>query len=304
MRPPRPLALFLLALAVAAPGAAAAPSVAPAATAAPKDDEALSHTLKAGETLYSVARKYGVSVDAIASVNGIADASKLKPGQKLLIPSVHKVKKGETLFSIARSCGADVGELRRLNKLSDSAVLQVGQVLLLPQRSKDGGALPSVGAPPAAAAPAPVPASPAPAAPAQGAGGLPLAPDPVRTSLKAVDKKVSWPCSGEALYLDGKAQGVMIRAKLGEAEKAVASGKVVAAGPFRGYGQMAIVMSRTGHLYVYAGNDSLSVKVGDAIRPGQEIGKVGMDAKAGQPVAFFMVYHGRESVDAAEAPRE
>ena len=294
MRSLRPLALILISFAAAGPGAAAAPKAAPSASAAPGEGAQLYHSLKAGETLYSVARLYGLSVESLAQANGISDASKLRAGQKLIIPSAHKVQKGETLYSIAKGYGISVEELRKLNKLPATALIRVGELLLVPKRAPDGAELP-----PAAAKPsAPAPAAPSPSPPA------PLIPDPVRTSLKAVDKKVSWPCAGEVLYLDGKAQGVMIRAKLGEAEKAVAGGKVVAAGPFRGYGQMVIVMSKTGYLYVYAGNEVISAKVGDSVHAGQELGRVGMDAKSGSPIAFFMVYRGREAVDAAEAPRE
>ncbi|HOX31293.1 MAG TPA: M23 family metallopeptidase [Spirochaetales bacterium] len=293
MRSLRPLALILISFAAAGPGAAAAPKAAPSASAAPGEGAQLYHSLKAGETLYSVARLYGLSVESLAQANGISDASKLRAGQKLIIPSAHKVQKGETLYSIAKAYGISVEELRKLNKLSAAAVIRVGELLLVPKRAQDTAELPPAAKPlsPATAAPSPNPPTP-------------LIPDPVRTSLKAVDKKVSWPCAGEVLYLDGKAQGVMIRAKLGEAEKAVAGGKVVAAGPFRGYGQMVIVMSKTGYLYVYAGNEVISAKVGDSVHAGQELGRVGMDAKSGSPIAFFMVYRGREAVDAAEAPRE
>jgi len=282
MRLLRPLALFLLAAACSAPGLAAA--------------QPLYHVIRSGETLYSVAKKYEVSADALIAANGIADASKLKPGQKLLIPSVHKVQKGETLYGIARSYGIDVEDLRAANKLSERSVIRVGQVLVVPGRRPDT-AESGAASPPATGQQASSASSPP-------AAALPPAPAPIRTSGKAVDRNVSWPCSGEATYLDGKAQGVMIRARLGDAEKAVAAGKVIAAGPFRGYGQMAIVMSRTGHLYVYAGNDSLSVKVGDSVRSGQELGRVGLDAKAGSPIAYFIVYRGRDAIDPALAPRD
>jgi murein DD-endopeptidase MepM/ murein hydrolase activator NlpD len=271
----RPLALFFLAIAISAPSAAAA--------------QALYHVIQPGETLYSVAKKYDLDSDTLVAANGISDASKLKPGQKLLIPEIHKVRKGETLYGIARSYGIAVEELRKANNLSTRSIIRVGDALVVPGRL------------PASADPAPAAASPN---AGTASAPIPLAPPAVKTSAKAVDKKVSWPCQGEAIYLDGKAQGVMIRARQGEAEKAVAAGKVISAGPFRGYGQMAIVMSRTGYLYVYAGNESLSVKVGDTVRSGQELGRVGVDSKEGTPVAYFIVYRGRDAVDPADAPRD
>jgi septal ring factor EnvC (AmiA/AmiB activator) len=117
-----------------------------------------------------------------------------------------------------------------------------------------------------------------------------------------VDKSLSWPCPGEILYLDGKAYGVVIRAKLGEALKAVASGTVSSAGPYRGYGNVVFVLTR-GYIYVYGGNDSLLVRAGDQIVAGQELGRVGMDAKQGGPAAYFLVFKNGEAVDPAAAPR-
>ena len=129
-------------------------------------------------------------------------------------------------------------------------------------------------------------------------------PEPVKTSAKQVSKGLSWPCPGEILYLDGKAYGVIIKTKLGDIERAVASGTVSSAGPYRGYGNVVFVLSRTGHIYVYGGNDRISVRAGDRIVAGQELGTVGMDSKQGGPVAYFLVFKNGEAVDPAEAPRD
>jgi len=293
MRSLRPLAFLLLCLGAAAPGLGAAP----AAKNAAAEEQAGYHLLQPGETIYSVARKYSVSAESIIAANGIADPTKVKAGQKLLIPFIHVVQKGETLYGIAKLYGLSVDELRAANAVGPQATLRVGDSLLVPGAkaplAAQGGASQGDAAQQPAAAAKPTVAS-----------SLPTLPAVIKTQERIVDPKVSWPCAGEASYLDGKAQGVIIRSKLGEAQKAVASGKVVAAGPFRGYGEMAIVMSRTGYLYVYAGNQDLSVRIGDTIGAGQAIGRVGLDAKEGSPIAFFMVYRGREAIDPALAPRD
>lgn len=49
--------------------------------------ETVSHTVRAGETLSSIARQYGVSVNALASYNGIANPNLLRRGQVLRIPA-------------------------------------------------------------------------------------------------------------------------------------------------------------------------------------------------------------------------
>ena len=45
-----------------------------------------SHTVQKGETLYAIAKRYDVSVAALMSLNGIADAGRLFVGMQLAIP--------------------------------------------------------------------------------------------------------------------------------------------------------------------------------------------------------------------------
>lgn len=126
----------------------------------------------------------------------------------------------------------------------------------------------------------------------------------MRTGTRQVDRTLTWPAQGEALYLDGRLEGVMIRTFPGESAKSVATGLVVSAGPARGFGLAVFVQSPAGHIYVYGGNERLSVEVGSRVRPGDEIGRIGIDAKDGRPVAFFFVFKDGESVDPARAPRD
>lgn len=265
------------------------------------------HVLEKGETLYSLARKYQLPYEAIARANGIADPGKLKVGQKILIPNLHRVEKGETLFGIAKAYGVSIDAIRAANKLGASSVIKPGDVLYVP-----GGTKASAQAASASAAGTGASASAA----ASGAAKFPAAeskppvsssvvlPPPVKTSAKPVDAKLSWPCAGEARYLDGKLFGVLIRAKAGEPSVAVAGGSVVSAGPYRGFGQVAFVQSKAGYVYVYGGNESLSVGVGDRVKAGQELGRVGYDQKEGRPVAYFFVFKEGEALDPARAPRE
>jgi len=257
------------------------------------------HVLEKGETLYSIARVYGVEPKALAKANSIDDPSKLRVGMKLLIPgdqsapatvSTHRVAKGETLFSIAMATRTSVDSLRSANKLLPSSIIKVGDLLILPASADRAGVRSST--PPPAAVPAADPA-PAPA---------PL-PDAVKTSAKIADKGLIWPCSGEIRYLDGKAYGVLIRAKLGEGMRAVSSGTVSSAGPYRGYGSVVFVLSH-GYIYVYGGNDSISVRPGDQVTAGQELGKVGVDSRQGGSAAYFLVFKSGVAVDPASAPRD
>ncbi len=66
--------------------AAASSAAAPAAGAAKPPGESVKHTVKSGETLGAIARKYGVRVGDIATANAITDPQKIHAGQELIIP--------------------------------------------------------------------------------------------------------------------------------------------------------------------------------------------------------------------------
>jgi lipoprotein YgeR len=266
------------------------------------------HILQKGETLYGIAKKYDVPYAALIAYNDIKEPTKVRIGQKLIIPAFHRVLKGETLYGISREYGLSVEELRSVNKLQPQDIIKPDDLLavtgsggIVPGPVKTAASTPAVSHAPANSGNAPSSAAASANAPAT-AG--PMLPPTVRTSARIVDKKISWPCPGEAVYLDGKLFGIMIRSKAGETEKAVAAGTVVSAGPYRGFGHVAFVQSRSGHIYVYGGNESLAVRIGDPVRVGQSLGNVGIDPKDGGAVAWFFVFRNGEALDPALAPRD
>lgn len=89
-----------------------------------------SHLVKNGETLYSIAKKYGITVQQLKDYNGLKN-NIIKVDQTLIIPkTTHVVVKGDTLFSIARKNGLTVDELKAANNLTSSTIY-VGQTLSL-----------------------------------------------------------------------------------------------------------------------------------------------------------------------------
>lgn len=98
------------------------------------------HVVQRGETLFSIAQHYGTTVDELASLNGLADPTRILVGQRLLVPSgenaatlpqTHTVQAGETLLSIAQAYGVDMQMLIDLNGLTDPDSLYVGQILTI-----------------------------------------------------------------------------------------------------------------------------------------------------------------------------
>lgn len=107
---------------------------------------AKTHKVKRNDTLYSLARKYNVSVHDLKRANNLVSAQ-VKKGDTLVIPlkrptrvadadaettkpTVYKVKRSETLARIAKKTGVSVKELKRLNHLAGKRV-KAGQVLAL-----------------------------------------------------------------------------------------------------------------------------------------------------------------------------
>ena len=94
----------------------------------------VNHTIKKGDTLSGISKKYKVSVQEIRELNNLKKTAKLKPGQKLTVkktgPKTYTVKKGDNIFRIAKKFNLDVDELKDINLL-DSDDLKKGQKLLV-----------------------------------------------------------------------------------------------------------------------------------------------------------------------------
>ncbi|WNF22780.1 LysM peptidoglycan-binding domain-containing protein [Mesobacillus jeotgali] len=93
------------------------------------------YTVKKGDTLYSLAKKYDTSVDMLKEVNSLS-SDFIKAGQRLEVPveaeaGIYTVKKGDTLFSLAKKYGVSVKVLKKENELVTDSIY-VGQVLSVP----------------------------------------------------------------------------------------------------------------------------------------------------------------------------
>ncbi len=100
-----------------------------------QEPSANTYTVKAGDTLYAIANKYGTTVDAIKRENNLT-SNTLTIGKVLVIPGTstqqtYTVKAGDTLYGIARDFGTTVDKIKVLNNLS-SNLLSIGQKLLIP----------------------------------------------------------------------------------------------------------------------------------------------------------------------------
>jgi LysM repeat protein/ABC-type branched-subunit amino acid transport system substrate-binding protein len=109
------------------------------------------HTVEAGETVYSIAKSYNVSEEAIYKYNPDAKG-KLEISSKLVIPIsekeelpsvsediqfiTHKVKRKETLYRLSKDYNVEIDEIKRFNKHLYAEELQLGEDILIPQKQK------------------------------------------------------------------------------------------------------------------------------------------------------------------------
>ncbi len=103
------------------------------------------HVVQAGENLFRIALRYGVTVDAVVAANGLSSASHVYVGQRLTIPAggntaspsasgsrVHVVQRGENLFRVALRYGLSTRALAAANGIVNVNRVYAGQRLVIP----------------------------------------------------------------------------------------------------------------------------------------------------------------------------
>ncbi len=136
--------------------------VVPAASAAPSSTDS-AYVVRPGDTLGSIAARFGVSASALARANGITNPDRIYIGQNLVIPGAsgsasqpgapkppatspsqgtYIVQQGDTLAKIAARFGTTVQALMRLNGISNPDRIWVGQRLIVSGSAGGGAAKP------------------------------------------------------------------------------------------------------------------------------------------------------------------
>jgi len=105
------------------------------------------YIVRRGDTLFSIARRFGTTIAAIAQANGISNPRYIRAGQRLIIPgaypawappsaapgaTVYIVRRGDTLYSIARRYHTTVAAIAWANRIANPHRIWVGQRLVIP----------------------------------------------------------------------------------------------------------------------------------------------------------------------------
>lgn len=256
------------------------------------------HRVKPGDTLYSIARNYGVPVELILQENGIDDPRHLLVGKELQIPRTYVVSPGDTLYSIARRYEVAVEALQEANELTSNTIV-IGQRLTLP---------------PEAQRPDSAEADERETSGANGGeSGRGDATPPTVFQQQVVAETMnrplgfaeggSWPVAGERYAMEGKLPGVIIQGDFGDAVTSVTSGRVIYAGPHTSFGNVVFVQSPQGYIYVYGGNEEVVVSVGEEVSAGSPIGSLGRSPAEQRALLYFSVWKDNSFVSPEKAPR-
>ena len=269
------------------------------------------YVVKKGDTLYSISRKYEITVAELRTANNLSENDVLKEGAKLVIPSadisnaaalsstktssaetktasrqssaVYEVQKGDTLYGIARKYGIKLPELMAMNNLDNNATIKIGQKLTVP------GTVSAAKNEPAKVTQKQLDSTQAEASKQK-----------VNTAVSVVSG-VTWPLANPSVRnISGKVSGVQLTGRENEAVKCIREGTVMYTGVYRGFGDVVFIQSKTGLIYSYTGLGSVKAKKGDYVLAGTEIGRTG---KGSESSIKFMVFQNGKPVDPVKVPR-
>lgn len=290
-------------------------------------------TLKPGETVEILSRRYGVPVVAIMRANNLADASLIQPGQRIVIPShqhgqnvsapagvpaanratvVHTVMPQETLTSIAKHYNVKRAEIAYTNKINEYVPLRVGQKLTIPgvaiatSNGPKNAANPPPGAPRAETAAPPRRAEVAP--PVDNVATVkPADSEPEPKPAGAGGLQFRWPVKGRVISNFGgkpngqQNDGINISVPENTAVKASEDGVVAYAGnELKGYGNLVLIKHADGWVTAYAHNSEILVHRGETVKRGQVISKAGQSGGVASPQVHFEIRKGSTPVDPAQ----
>jgi murein DD-endopeptidase MepM/ murein hydrolase activator NlpD len=226
--------------------------------------EPVRHKVERGETAYSIARLYDVSVRSLAEWNSLGSDFAVREGQFLLIPVALPGEKTEPF-----------------EETQDSAVTAPGSGSPTPE-------------PPSASTPLPEDDTEPAAKPVETTAAPDLGESQTRTATS--DARMAMPVRGDIIreYAKGKNDGIDIAASPGTSVKAAADGVVAAITEDTNGIPIIVVKHPDNLLTVYSNVGNVAVEKGDSVSRGDKLAEIRRDGTA---ALHFEVREGFDSVD-------
>ncbi|MDD5566884.1 MAG: peptidoglycan DD-metalloendopeptidase family protein [Patescibacteria group bacterium] len=232
------------------------------------------YVVEGGDTVSTIADKFGVSTNTILWENRLGEKDYIKPGDKLTILPMsgvsHQVKKGDTIKTLAKKYNVEEQEIIDYNKLASADAISVDEILIIP-----GGRAPEIVKPTSTGTGVD-----------KYFGGTP--PPPARV---AASEKMLWPTASKKInqYFKYRHSGLDIDGNTGSPIYAAESGRVSNVGWGSGYGLHVIIDHGGGKKTVYAHFSKAYVTAGQQVSKGDSIGLMGCTGWCTGPHLHFEV---------------
>lgn len=262
------------------------------------------HTVKKGDTLFSIGLEYGYDYKEIARVNNIAPPYVIRIGQILKLDALKDAGDGKLepaqATQTTQSDGVTTYALDSNHNTQTTstntrspATLNISE----PKATREAYSAEALNKPVL-----PEKTSTAKTATDSKTGSAEAKPD-AQTATQATPEagavSWSWPTKGKVIanFNDAGNKGIDIAGTKGQAINAAASGKVIYSGSdLRGYGKLVIIKHNNTYLSVYANNSNILVKEGQQVSAGQKIAEMG-DTDSNVVKLHFEIRHQGKSVD-------
>jgi murein DD-endopeptidase MepM/ murein hydrolase activator NlpD len=247
------------------------------------------YKVKSGDTLVTIAKRYGVSMKTLWWANKLESKDDLHIGQVLRIPPVSglvvTVKDTDTIDSLSDTYSVKAAKIIELNGLDDPTLV-VGQTLVLP--GAKGAPIPT---------PKPTPKPAAKPRSTSGGGGKANRPSSGGAESRYNGGQFHWPVVGGGNYVSQYAHAghmaVDIAGDYGSPVVAAAGGRVVFAGWKSNGGGWQVWISHGSGIYTtYNHMSGVAVGTGQSVGRGQRVGRLGASGWATGPHLHFEVWRG------------